>query len=68
MRQTKVPCNSQLYLEHQEIYTLRVKSHMSEVSIHKDKAQVAKPRLSMEACKPITMANVTNNNVMSNLK
>jgi hypothetical protein len=31
MRPTEVSCNSQLYSEHQTIYTLRVKNHLEWV-------------------------------------
>lgn len=41
MRQTKVSPNTQLYSEHQTVYTLRVKSHRSKVSRHKDEPRVA---------------------------
>lgn len=50
MSQTKVPCNSQLYSEHQIIYTLRVKkSHQSKVSKHKNKPQVVEISFPIEA-------------------
>lgn len=39
---TKVSRNSQLYLEHQTVYALRLKrSHMSKVCNHKGKPQKA---------------------------
>ena len=48
MRQTKASRNSQLYSEHQTIYTLRVKNnHLSNVHSHKDKAHVAKSCFSL---------------------
>ena len=52
MRQTKVSCNSQLYSEHQTVYTLRVKkSHPSKVCNHKDKTHVGETCFSTEAYK-----------------
>lgn len=47
--QTKVSCNSQHYLEHQTIHTLRVKkSHVSRVFKHRDKLHMAKTGFSKE--------------------
>lgn len=62
MRQTEVSGSSQLYSEHQTVYTLRIKSHMSKVSSHKDKPlmvdkpHMAKACFSIEAYKQITTA------------
>ena len=57
MRWNKVPCNSQLYSEHQTIYSLRVKrSHMSKVSIHKGKPHGEKTCFSIEVYKQIATA------------
>ena len=47
--------NSQLYSEHQTIYTQRIKcSHMRKVFNHKDKMRMAKTCFSMEACNQVT--------------
>jgi hypothetical protein len=58
-----VPCNSQLYSEHQTIYTLVVKkNHMSKVSSHEDEQHMEGKRLmmkthfSIKAYKQITIA------------
>lgn len=50
LRQTNVSRNSQLYSEHQTLYTLRVeKKRMSKVCNHTDKLHMAKTRFSIEA-------------------
>jgi hypothetical protein len=60
MRQFKVSCRSQLYSQHQTIYTLRVKkSHPSSVDNHKDKPHVANPCLLIQAYKSIKIAVMT---------
>lgn len=57
MRQTKVSPDTQLYSEHQTVRTLRVESHRSKVSSHRDKPHVAgklhvtKTWFSVEVCK-----------------
>lgn len=51
MRQTKASHSSQLYAEHQTIYTLRLKkSHMSQAVSHKDKLQMADKPDVAKAC------------------
>jgi hypothetical protein len=52
---TTVSCSSQVYSEHQAVYTLRVKkSHRSKVCNHKDKTHMAKTCFLTEAYKQKT--------------
>jgi hypothetical protein len=48
MKTAEVSCSSQLYSEHQAIYTLMVKIHMSKIYKHKDSPYVLETCFSIE--------------------